>query len=187
MFARAVILAAGTSSRVGRQKLLMEFRGRPLIEHALDAARRWQPVIVAGNEVARHLEARDDVAVVRNDEPNLGMSHSLMLANRAVPPDLAFLVLLGDKPLVNASLIETVRRAGRSADVAYPWRGGEPGHPVWLSPRARHCIADLPAGDTLRLLRERRELTVVAIDCDDAGAFFDLDTSAAFAGAEGTT
>src|SRR5919106_3825168 len=34
----AVVLAAGTSSRLGRPKQLLELRGRPLLQHAVDAA-----------------------------------------------------------------------------------------------------------------------------------------------------
>src|SRR6202044_3643833 len=71
--ARVVILAAGTSSRVGRQKLLMDFRGRALIEYAIAAAQRWNPIAVVGADVAEYLDGRDDVTLVRNDSPARGM------------------------------------------------------------------------------------------------------------------
>ena len=35
-----LVLAAGTSSRMGRQKLLLPLGGRPLVAHAVDAALR---------------------------------------------------------------------------------------------------------------------------------------------------
>ncbi len=174
--ARAVILAAGTSSRVGRQKLLMEFRGRPLIEYAIAAARAWKPVVVAGPQVAGYLFDRSDVTVLRNDAPELGMAHSLSLANRALPEAGAMIVLLGDKPLISASLIESICRAPDEIDLAYPVRDGVPGHPVALSARARRCIDRLPPGDTLRLLRDRADLRQWAMPSEDAGAFFDVDT-----------
>ena len=179
---RAIILAAGSSSRVGRQKLLMPFRGRPLIEYSIKAAARWQPVVVCSREVAHYLAGRADVAVIRNDEPELGMSHSLTLANRAIEEDVAIAVLLADEPLVSEDLIETIRRASRSADVTYPQRGGQPGHPVVLSSRARRFIDRLPPGDTVRLLRAHLALTVRAVDTADEGAFFDIDTVEAFEG-----
>jgi molybdenum cofactor cytidylyltransferase len=178
--ARAVILAAGTSSRVGKQKLLMEFRGRPLIEFAIAAAQRWNPIVVAGHEVDQYLAGRADVVRLANDEPELGMSHSLVLANRFVPSDVAMIVLLGDKPLVSQMLIKTVCDAAGTADVVYPVRGGVPGHPVWLSPHARRCIAALPSGDTLRSLRVHPDLTRHAVKTQDAGAVFDVDTLGAF-------
>ncbi len=174
--ARAVILAAGTSSRMGAQKLLMPFRGRPMIEHAIAAAQGWRPLAVAGAEVFDYLSGRDDVELVRNDEPERGMSHSLRLADRFLPEQFAVIVLLGDKPLIAPALIDAVVAAAGDADVAFPARGGEPGHPVWISLRARRRIADLPDGDTLRLLREVPDLTLRAVHTEDEGAFFDVDT-----------
>jgi CTP:molybdopterin cytidylyltransferase MocA len=178
--ARAVILAAGTSSRVGKQKLLMAFRGRTLIEYPISAAQSWRPIVVAGAEVERYLLGRFDVEVVRNDEPERGMSHSLALANRVVPANVSLLVLLGDKPLVNAPLIESICNAADDADVVYAVHRDVPGHPVALSPRARRCIDGLPSGDTLRLLRQRPDMRQRAVQTSDVGAVFDVDTRSAF-------
>ncbi|MFY9665839.1 MAG: nucleotidyltransferase family protein [Candidatus Cybelea sp.] len=174
--ARAVILAAGTSSRIGKQKLLMDFRGRPLIEYAIAAAQRWHPLVVCGREVAEYLALRCDLAVVLNDDPERGMSHSLALANRRLPSDAAMLVVLGDKPLVSESLIEAVCAQAQAADFVYPSRDEEPGHPVLLSPRARQFIEYVPPGDTLRLLRSNPHLISRAVQTEDEGAFFDVDT-----------
>jgi molybdenum cofactor cytidylyltransferase len=177
---RAVILAAGTSSRIGAQKLLMPFRGRPLIDYAIAAASRRRPVVVCGAGVAAYLAQRPGVTVVRNDEPELGMSHSLALANRIVEPDEPIAVLLADKPLVDERLIETIGAESLGYDVTYPQRNGAPGHPVVLSSRARERVDGLPPGDTLRLLRDDPRLTVRAVDSSDEGAFFDVDTLEAF-------
>lgn len=171
-----MILAAGTSSRVGKQKLLMDFRGRRLIEYPIAAAQPWNPIVVCGIEVEQYLLGRSDVELIRNDEPERGMSHSLALANHIVAADLMLFVLLGDKPLVSTSLIESTRAAGENSDVTYPMHEGVPGHPVTLSPRARHYIDDLPSGDTVRLLRDRPELRQFAMQTADLGAIFDVDT-----------
>lgn len=176
---RAVILAAGTSSRVGKQKLLLAFRGTPMIERAIAAAHAWDPVVVAGPEVTAYLAGRTGLTVLRNDRPDLGMSHSLKLANRVLAGSAALIVLLGDKPLVSSGLIEGICSAAGAADIVYPVRGAQPGHPVFLSPRARERINDLPDGDTLRMLRDDARLRVQAVETDDEGAFFDVDTIAA--------
>lgn len=158
----------------------MPFRGRPLIEYAIGAAARWQPVVVCGPEVARYLGGRAGIAAIVNDEPDRGMSHSLALANREIENDAAIGVLLADKPLVSEQLFEAIVRASPDADVTFPQRNGEPGHPVVLSVRARRFIDDLPFGDTLRLLRDRSELIARAVESTDEGAFFDVDTIEAF-------
>ena len=58
----------------------------------------------------------------------------------------------------------------------YPLYDDEPGHPVWLSPRARLRIDGLPAGDTVRLLRTHSDLVQRAVETPDRGAVFDVDT-----------
>jgi molybdenum cofactor cytidylyltransferase len=162
------------------QKLMMPFRGRPLIEFSIEAAARWKPVVVAGRDVALYLAGRTEIELIRNDEPERGMSHSLALANRAIDEELAIAVLLADKPLVSERLVELVFDAARGADVTYPQRDGEPGHPVVLSPHARRLIDALPPGDTLRLLRAHSEFGARAVETTDEGAFFDIDTIDAF-------
>jgi len=174
--ARAVILAAGTSSRFGAQKLLADFHGRKMIEYPIAAAQPWNPLVVCGLEVEQYLLGRFDVEVLRNGEPARGMSHSLVLANGIVAVELALIVLLGDKPLVSRSLIESICTAAEDNDVVYPVREDVPGHPVVLSPRARRYIADLPAGDTLRLLRDNSDLRRHAVKTSDIGATFDVDS-----------
>jgi molybdenum cofactor cytidylyltransferase len=175
--ARAVILAAGISSRMGRQKLLMVYESRRLIEHPITAARAWNPVVVCGAEVAQYLRNRSDLELVRNDAPELGMSRSLALANRVVARNLHLIVLLGDQPLVSEELIRTILRSAPGADVTYPRCDGVPGHPVVLSPRARRRLGGLPAGDTLRLVHRDPRLVANPIATEDRGAFFDVDTA----------
>ncbi len=154
----------------------MPFRGRPLIEYSIAAAAPWEPVVVCGREVARYLADRSNIALIRNDEPERGMSHSLALANRAIGEDVPIGVLLADKPLIGERLIQTMLDASRGADVTYPQGEGRPGHPVVLSPRARRLIDRLPPGDTVRSLRAHPQLVVRAVETADEGAFFDVDT-----------
>lgn len=178
---RAVVLAAGESKRMGAQKLLMPYRGRPLIDYAVQASARWKPLVVAGTEVAAYLQ-RSDAGTLLNGEPQRGMAHSLALANQAIPSGAALIVLLADKPLVTPQLIARLCEAADDADIVFPRnpKTHEPGHPVIFSPRARARIPLLPDGDTLRTLRDDPELARRAVTLEDRGAYFDIDTAAEF-------
>jgi CTP:molybdopterin cytidylyltransferase MocA len=160
---------------MGRQKLLIEYAGRRLIEYPIAAAQGWQPVVVCGRQVAEYLHGRDDVEIVLNEEPALGMSRSLALGSSVLPEHLQLIVLLGDKPKASEALIRDVLRYARESDFVYPQSEDVPGHPVVLSPRARRRLNDLPNGDSLRLLRDDPMLIVRAIATSDPGAFFDVD------------
>lgn len=162
---------------MGVQKLLLPFGDRTVIEHVIDAAARWRPVVVAGPEVSRAL-AHTGVTVVLNDKPERGMSYSLKLADSVVPRGATLIVCLGDMPLLDPSLIALLdARMGR-ADIAYPigTQTRAPGHPVFVSAAARRLICDLPDGDTVRTLRDDSRLTRRAVPTDRRGAFFDVDT-----------
>ena len=174
---RAVILAAGESRRMnGPQKLLMPFRDIPMIEYAIRAAHEWDPLVIASPAVAKYLNHRKHVAVLVNEHPEKGMSHSLRIADNALPGEVPLLVLLGDKPLVTPELIQAVCEASAQADIAQPQRNGEPGHPVYFSWKARGRIAALPPGDSLRLLRNDPRLRQVRLEIADEGAYFDINT-----------
>ncbi len=175
MNVRAVILAAGRSERMGRQKLLMPFRGKPMIQHAIAACRDWDPLIVASPDLATFLQTAPGLTVVLNEHPELGMSHSLELAHEALPPEQPIIVLLGDKPLVTRSLIASICDSAAGADLVYPRRGAQPGHPVFFSAAARSRIPALPPGDSLRELRTDPALICIARETQDEGAYFDVD------------
>ncbi len=149
-----------------------------MIEYAIDAAHNWNPLIIASAAVAQYLQNRSGIEVLTNDAPERGMSHSLRLADAAIPRDTAIIVLLADKPLVTRELIARICGVAQNADVAYPVNSrGEPGHPVFFSAKAREKIHTLPDGDGIRALRDDASLTQRTLLTDDPGAFFDVDTA----------
>ena len=173
---RAVILAAGSSSRTAPvQKLLTSFRGRPLIEYAIEAASAWNPIVVAGPAIASALHTRTDCTVVLNKHPERGMSHSLKIADASIAPEFSLLVLLADKPLVSRNILERV--CAERVQVAFPVHAshGTPGHPVFFDVTVRLKIAALPDGDALHRLRDDPSFVRKVVPVLDEGAFFDVD------------
>jgi CTP:molybdopterin cytidylyltransferase MocA len=175
MTTTCAILAAGASSRMGRDKAAIAVGGASLLARAIAACRAYETVVVVPSRL-RHLVPSDVVAVV-NDDPSRGMTASARLANARIPPDDALVVVLVDMPNVDAELIRRVVDAP-AADVAYPTVNGRPGHPVRFGPRARAKMSALPDGDTLRALRDDPALSRIAFAIEDAATQRDLDTPA---------
>jgi molybdenum cofactor cytidylyltransferase len=162
---------------MGAQKLVLPLAGRPLVEHALDAACGYPTVVVVSPALAARIPPAPGRRVVVNDAPERGMSHSLALADELVDdPQAALVVLLADTPRVDASLVATVLSALGANDVACPVRDGVPGHPVAFGPRARRRIAQLSDGDTLRILRDDPHLRRVCVRFGGDAPFIDIDT-----------
>ncbi len=177
MLIRAVILAAGASRRAGTQKLLADFRGRRMIEYAIEAATAWRPLVVAGSSVADALGTTEGITVIRNALPERGMSYSLKLADAQVPKEAWLMLLLGDKPLVTEVIIRALCRSLQGADLVYPLhpQTGVPGHPVFFSPAARAKIAALDDGDTIQRIRDDAGLVRRPVAVIEEGAYFDVD------------
>lgn len=166
---------------MGAQKLLLPVRGKAMIEHVLDAAGAYETIIVASPAVARALPEGVRYTTILNMEPELGMAHSLALANAAARPEAALLVFLGDKPFVTAQLAERIAAAAASADadIAFPERDGAGGHPVFFSTNARAKIGG--TGDSLRAIRDDASLRRLALPIKDEGAYRDIDDPGALA------
>jgi molybdopterin-guanine dinucleotide biosynthesis protein A len=91
----AVVVAGGRSSRFGGDKLTAEVGGRPLVRHALDAAREVTEQLIVVGPASEALP--DDVAVVREDPPYAGPYAAVAAGLTAIADDVdVVLVLAGD-------------------------------------------------------------------------------------------
>jgi molybdenum cofactor cytidylyltransferase len=116
-----LVLAAGHSSRMGRNKMLLQLAGRSLVRRAVETAiaAGLDPVLaVVGHERERVEAELRGLRCVPIDNPEYaeGMNTSMRAGIRALPRDIAGAVLsLGDTPLIGAAmlraLVETFRRA----------------------------------------------------------------------------
>jgi CTP:molybdopterin cytidylyltransferase MocA len=119
----AIVLAAGAATRFGRTKQLVEVGGKPLVQHAADAATDAgvdEVIVVLGHDAERVSSVlrlpRTGRAVVNPDHAT-GMAGSLAVGLRAADAASdAAVVLLADQPGVRAdhvsSLVQTHRRTG---------------------------------------------------------------------------
>lgn len=104
-----ILLAAGRSTRFGRNKLLAELDGRPMVCHALEAAcalRAARTAVVTGCEEIAHLAAVCGCEVIANDAPQLGQAHSIRLGVRAMRDMDAVLLMVCDQPKLSAASLK---------------------------------------------------------------------------------
>jgi molybdenum cofactor cytidylyltransferase len=139
----AIVLAAGTSSRMGRQKLLLPMEGRALIRVSVEqvlAAGLDHTVVVLGRDAAAVARAVDGLPVrtVVNPRYAEGQSTSLRAGLDALPLETeAAVVALGDQPLPDPGLIGrlvAVFRETRQPIVVPRYTDGR-GNPVLFAAR----------------------------------------------------
>ncbi len=141
-----LVLAAGSSTRLGQPKQLLPFRGRTLLDASLAVARAcpFDQVLVTVGAAADDVRARVDlrgVEVVENPEPTAGCSSSIVAALAHVDPAATGLVLLlGDQPGVTPDAVEALLQAGADSPLAVIRYDDGLGHPFWFR---RDVFADL--------------------------------------------
>lgn len=189
-----ILLAAGTSSRMGRPKQLLEWRGRPLVRHVAQQALASQLLIglvvvvgAAADSVRAALAGLDGpVMVVQNPDYASGQASSLRAGLGALPATAqAALVLLVDQPLVTPALIDTMIAAygaDRAALALIPHYRGRRGNPALLA-RAIFDELRLLEGDVgAREVLARHAGAVRRIVVDDPAVVSDMDTPEDYAG-----
>ncbi len=120
-----IILAAGSSSRMGEPKQLLPFEGKTFLQCAIDAALGSQVtsrVVVLGadkDEIKKSFRA-DTIPVIHNQDWEKGMSSTMQkglnyLTKYKVPDQV--IILLCDQPFVHSgildALIETQKATGK--------------------------------------------------------------------------
>jgi len=179
-----VLLAAGGSRRLGRPKQMLRRQGRPLLLHAVDAARAALPaaplvVVLGAHRVRLRLALRraaPDARIAANPLWAEGLASSLRAALKLVPPRTsAILVLLVDQPRVDADALRRLvnawrRRPGVPAAARYDNHAGVPA----VLPRAYWRAIRALRGDSgaRAVLRNTRTLTLVNMP----DAALDIDT-----------
>lgn len=147
----AVLLAAGSGSRLGRRpKSLLELGGVPLIRRqliALSGAGVDEVVVVLGHHAAAIEPVIQEfpVTIVHNPDPEAGQVSSLRVGLNALQGKLdAVLVSLADLALLNAqdltALMAAYKQRPEDTHVVIPIVGDLPGNPVMFSQEVRQEV-----------------------------------------------
>lgn len=184
-----VVLAAGRSTRMGSQKLLLPLGDRPVIGHVVAAALRstLRPVIVVVGHQAADIKAAivsPDVRIVGNPLYAQGLSTSLVAGIAALHEDLAgAIIMLGDQPLVTSDHLDEIAALALAtgAPVIAAGYNGRRGNPVYF---ARSLFPELMAstGDEGgRAVIARHADQVVLAPISDESASLDVDDPSDYA------
>ncbi len=181
----AIILAAGQSSRMGANKLLMEVGGKPMLRRVAEAAiaSHADPVIVVTGHASDAVKASLEdlpLQVTNNSEYSKGLSTSLRAGINGLPEDCdGALVLLGDMPGVKADLIDRMIAAfdpGEDRAICVAAHDGRRGNPVlWARRFFPEILAIEGDGGARNLIAAYNEL-ICEIEAADAAPLLDIDT-----------
>jgi Uncharacterized MobA-related protein len=187
MMFSAIVLAAGMSTRMGQNKLLLGFKDKPLIAHAVDtllASEIDEVIVVLGNEagkVQEKLRGRE-VRLIENPDFREGLSSSVRVGVSAVSPQAdGIMVYLADQPLLEPADVNRILRAFTHAkdvgkSIVVPFFGGQRGNPVILDSSFQEAILGVAGDVGCKGVIKRYPDQVFVVEMENDHVIRDMDT-----------
>ncbi len=181
-----VILAAGASSRMGRDKALLPWQDGTFLSAALRALRPVTElvIVVAGNnypDLEPIINAEAAFMVV-NRNPEEGQFSSLRLGLQEVMNhgrDAAIITLV-DRPAPGDETIAQVKSAflasGDQVWAAVPEHGGKHGHPIAIGREMIEAFLRAPASSNARDVEHAHQDHVLYVTVDDPLVALNVNT-----------
>jgi len=198
----AVVLAAGMSTRMGRNKLLLTFRDKPLVVHAVDtllASKVGEIIVVLGHESEKASDRLEDnadsvsggtqrrrVRLVENPEYREGLSTSVRTGVQAVSLQAeAIMIYLADQPLLEPEDVDRIIAAFGAAKtenktIVVPFFKGERGNPVLLDASLRDSILGIAGDVGCKGVIKRYPEKVYAMEMENDHVVRDVDDVQAY-------
>jgi molybdenum cofactor cytidylyltransferase len=180
----AIVLAAGASSRMGTQKLLLPYGDKTVIEKVIEQVHSLvgpDIVVVLGShrDEIREKIGRPELKYVHNLHYMEGMLSSVICGFQALPDEVkAALVYLADQPQIPSEIamqvISTWKLSGKG--IVIPVYSGKRGHPVLIETRYMKEIEQLDPEQGLRMLSKKFSYDVQEVECTYQEILRDIDT-----------
>ena len=181
----AIILAAGSSSRMGRSKQMLEIRGERLLERTVKTVLSSgidDVVVVLGADKQIHKQILEPFAVTiaDNDDWMTGMGSSIKCGLRYVTDNAksydGVLLFVCDQPLLTSELVSSIVKTfeqGKKPIVASGY-SNVPGVPVLFGRSFFHKLRELPDNQGAKKIIQENypQLEIVAFPGGEVG----LDT-----------
>ena len=174
----AIILAAGSSKRFGKQKLCEKLPsgntvlGETIfrVEQAVSEVR-----IITNANIYASLRGKNGRLKVC-PEANLGMGLTLAFGIKLVQSANACLVCLADMPFVKTTTYQTLAKSLTASNIVVPVFDGKQGNPVGFGKRYFKNLMMLNGDSGGRSLLQTHADAIQRIEIDDPAILYDIDT-----------
>ncbi len=179
---RSIILAAGSSSRMGRPKALLDVGGLTFLDHILRNHRALGlPVTVVLGEHQAEIRAAvnlSEAAVLVNPHPELGPLSSLKIGLESSREHQAVIIHPVDHPLVRMETLQALLDAHRNSPegIIIPEFGARRGHPVLFPRLYFEELHAAPLDQGARYVVRTHPESAIAVKVPDEGVIQNIDT-----------
>jgi molybdenum cofactor cytidylyltransferase len=180
----AIILAAGASTRMKQQKLLLPYNRKTIIETVVETVANAvdsniMVVLGSHSEEIKSAIHKQKVHFCINENYMKGMLSSAICGFRALPREAkAALVFLGDQPQIPPKATDLVVDAWMKSKkgIVMPTFKGRRGHPVLIETHYKSEIEKLDPERGLKTLSEKFMDDVFEVECEIPEILRDIDT-----------
>lgn len=186
----AIILAAGTSSRMGVLKQLLPLNDKPILEHVIETAlaENFSAVYTVTGYESERVQSEMNILDQRhhwiiNDDYSDGQSTSLKKALQHIHQDYdSAMIFLGDMPFIKSETVRVIYSEGKNLYLQHndpfmirPQYDKRIGHPVFIGNINSNLIEQLEGDSGFRSLKNVFKVRKF-IDVEDEGSNHDIDT-----------
>ena len=180
----AIVLAAGRSTRMGTQKLLLPFGEKTIVECVVENILNsgiTKVVVVLGANCAEIEEVLKlwPIKTVRNENFQDGMHTSVISGVKTLPLNAkAVLIFLGDQPFISGTVVQNVVEAWKNSGkgIIIPLNKGKRGHPPLFDMKFRHELSNLDPEIGLRSVAQKFPKDICEVETFCAEIVRDIDT-----------
>ena len=180
-----ILLAAGTSSRMGEEnKLLLKHNNKSLIQHSVEQLQQLpfnQIIIVTGyqdTELGKQLELSHSHTVIHNPEYKSGQTSSIQTGlQKLADQSKQFMICLSDMPFLQHSHIRDLLSFThqQNASICRPFVKDIPGHPVVFQRSYAKDLLSCEDKDGCRSVIKQHAQLLVRYESEDSAYIKDID------------
>ncbi|MGX7263074.1 NTP transferase domain-containing protein [Enterococcus crotali] len=177
----AIIMASGNSSRMGTNKLSLDYQGQTFLEHVLKLSKKmafFERILVISPENLQNISIPQDkeLKVIQNFEADQGQSTSVRLGTKAASGD-GYLYLTVDQPLLNQNILEVLCTEYSKKTIVFPVdQQGRPYSPIFFGQIFRSELLQVTGKAGGRAVRDNHPEAWREIRVTDSKRLIDIDT-----------
>ena len=179
-----IILAAGKSTRMGKQKLRMPLGQRSMLEHTVDNylnSEVGEIIVVVGHEAdeIKQLLAHKPVTIVYNPRYNDGIGTSISAGVQHIKAPTQFIMIaLADQPYIRSEIINYLIEMHRNGNkgITIPVYKGTRGNPAIFSSSYKKELLELQGDTGGKQITDRYSDDILEVDMEFEEITIDIDT-----------
>ncbi|KNF07099.1 molybdenum hydroxylase accessory protein, YgfJ family [Gottschalkia purinilytica] len=177
----AIIMASGFSKRMGRDKLLLEIDGLPMIERVIQKVKNsnvQEIILVYRKELVKNIGEKYEIYTVYNPYAQLGQSEAMKIGIKNTNLNSkGYMFVVGDQPFISSNAINTlINEFIKNKEIVVPTYDEKRGSPVIFSSHYRDSLLMINGDIGGREVIDKNIDKVKFIEMDKSFFGEDIDT-----------